>query len=133
MTPQWLRNGCPKKFQTLNSQLFRTAILEPLRIHFAKIAHKVRKSKYFSKFKLDRNLQKIPFNMMYNMSMLRHRFSNERWGAALNHLPLLFCKSVFRVELRQSERRFYMNVIRNRNIPNTERTFNIKWKNGMEK
>ena len=22
----------------------------------------------------------IPFKMMYNMSMLRHRFSNERWG-----------------------------------------------------
>ena len=21
----------------------------------------------------------IPFKMMYNMSMLRHRFSNERW------------------------------------------------------
>ena len=36
---------------------------------------------------------------MYNMSMLRHRFSNEWWGGgggggALNHLPLLFCKSV---------------------------------------
>ena len=34
-----------------------------------------------------------------NMSMLRHRFSNEReegggGGGALNHLPLLFCKSV---------------------------------------
>ena len=22
----------------------------------------------------------IPFKMVYNMSMLRHRFSNERWG-----------------------------------------------------
>ena len=22
----------------------------------------------------------IAFKMMYNMSMLRHRFSNERWG-----------------------------------------------------
>ena len=33
--------------------------------------------------------------MMCNMSMLRHRFSNERWAAALNHLPLLFCKSVY--------------------------------------
>ena len=30
------------------------------------------------------------------MSMLRHRFSNERWrGGALKHLPLLFCKSVY--------------------------------------
>ena len=28
------------------------------------------------------------------MSMLRHRFSDEWWGAALNHLPGLFCKSV---------------------------------------
>ena len=34
--------------------------------------------------------------MMYTMSMLRHRFSNERWGGggggALNYLPLLFRK-----------------------------------------
>ena len=34
----------------------------------------------FEKFNLNRNLQTIPFNMMYNMSMLRHCFSNERWG-----------------------------------------------------
>ena len=61
-------------------KIFRTAILEPLRSHFAKIAHKVAKSKYFQKFKLNRNLQKILFKMMYNMSMLRHWFSNERWG-----------------------------------------------------
>ena len=34
--------------------------------------------------------------MMYNMSMLRHWSSNERrGGGALNHLPLLFCKSVY--------------------------------------
>ena len=34
--------------------------------------------------------------MMYNMALLGHRFSNERWvGGALNHLPLLFCKSVY--------------------------------------
>ena len=35
--------------------------------------------------------------MMYNMSMLRHRFSKRTvggGGGALNHLPLLFCKSV---------------------------------------
>ena len=38
---------------------------------------------------------------MYNMSMLRHRLSNEWYGGggggrgALNHLPLLFCKSVY--------------------------------------
>ena len=65
-----------------------------------KIAHKVAKSKYFEKFKLNRNLERIPFKMIYNMSMLRHRFSNEQWGGGggggdLNHLPLLFCKSVY--------------------------------------
>ena len=34
----------------------------------------------FEKFKLNRNLLTIPFKMMYNMCMLRHRFSKERWG-----------------------------------------------------
>ena len=34
----------------------------------------------FEKFKLNRNLQTIPFKMMCNISMLRHRFSNERGG-----------------------------------------------------
>ena len=34
----------------------------------------------FEKFQLNRDLQTIPFNMMYNMSMLRHWFSNEWWG-----------------------------------------------------
>ena len=44
----------------------------------------------------------IPFNMMYNMSVLRHWFSNELGGGGgegggdLNHLPLLFCKSVYK-------------------------------------
>ena len=46
----------------------------------------------FEKFKLrNRNFQMISFNMM---SMLRHWFSNEWGGGGLNHLPLLFCKSV---------------------------------------
>ena len=48
----------------------------------------------------------IPFKMMYNMSMLRHRFSNERWGGggALNHLRLvLFCKSVYCISLEPFE------------------------------
>ena len=36
------------------------------------------------------------------MSMLRHQFSNERWGA-LNHLPLLFYKSVWLI-ITQSSR-----------------------------
>ena len=41
---------------------------------------KSRNPNILEKFKLNRNLQTIPFKMMYNMSMLRHRFSNERWG-----------------------------------------------------
>ena len=38
---------------------------------------KLRNQNIFKKFKLNRNLRKIPLKMMYNMSMLRHRFSNE--------------------------------------------------------
>ena len=41
---------------------------------------KSRNQNIFQKFKINRNLQRIPFKMMYNMSMLRHRFSNERRG-----------------------------------------------------
>ena len=36
----------------------------------------------------------FPLKMMYNISMLRHRFSNERGGGgvrALNHLPSVKC------------------------------------------
>ena len=41
----------------------------------------------FEKLKLNRNVQRIPFKMMYKMSMLRHWFSNERGGGGgLNHL-----------------------------------------------
>ena len=58
----------------------------------------------FEKFKSNRNLQRIPFKMMYNMSMLRHRFSNEQGGGTLNHLPLLFCKSVYIVRSHYLER-----------------------------
>ena len=53
MTLQWLRNGCPK-----NSKLLQ---YEHIIYHFK--AHDL----------------EIPLKMMYNMSMLRHRFSNERW------------------------------------------------------
>ena len=82
-------------FKNLN--FFRTAILEPSRSHFVKIAHKVAESNIFEKFKLNRNLQRIAFKIMYNMSMLCHRLSNERWGegGAQNHLPVIFCKSVY--------------------------------------
>ena len=41
---------------------------------------KSRNQNIFEKFKLNRHLQRIPFKMMYNMSMLRYRFSNERWA-----------------------------------------------------
>ena len=54
-------------------KFLRTAILESLRSHFAKIAHKLANQNIF---KL--NLRRNSFKMMYNMSMLRHRFSNER-------------------------------------------------------
>ena len=72
----------------------------PLRSHWESFREnlliKSRNQNIFEKFKLNRNLQTIFFNMMYNMSMLRHWFSNEQWGGgALNHLPLLFCKSVY--------------------------------------
>ena len=75
------------------------AIGEPFR---GNLLIKSRNQNIFERFKINRNLQRIPFKMMYNMSMLRHRFSNERWGrggggggGALNHLPLLLCKSVY--------------------------------------
>ena len=54
-----------------------------------------RNQNIFRKFKLNGNLQRIPFKMMYSVSMLHHQFSNERWGGGgggLNHIPLLFCK-----------------------------------------
>ena len=77
LTLKLTRNIYRNSFESLN--FFRTPIPEPLGSHFAKIAHKVAKSKYFEKLKLNRRLQTNPFKMMYNMSMLRHRFSVERW------------------------------------------------------
>ena len=53
-----------------------------------KLLIKSRNQKIFQKFELNRNLQRIPFKMMYNMSMLR----------GVNHLPLLFRKSVYRIK-----------------------------------
>ena len=41
---------------------------------------KSRNQNIFEKFQLNRNLRKISFKMMYNMSMLRHGFSNKRRG-----------------------------------------------------
>ena len=58
--------------------------------------------KNFQKFELNRDLQRISLKMMYNMSMLRYRFSNERWGGGggggMNHLPLLFRKIVYHIK-----------------------------------
>ena len=48
---------------------------------------KSRNQNIFEKFKLNRNLQTIPFKMMYNMSTLCHRFSNERWGGGVRPEP----------------------------------------------
>ena len=45
-----------------------------------KLLIKSRNQNIFEKLKLNRNLQRIPFKKMYNMSLLRHRFSNERGG-----------------------------------------------------
>ena len=53
------------------------AIGEPFREN---LLIKSRNQDIFEKFKLNRNLQTIPFKMMYNMFMLGHRFSNERCG-----------------------------------------------------
>ena len=72
---------------------------------------KSRNQNIFEKFKLNRNLQTIPFRMMYNMSVLRHRFSDERWGeggGALNHLPLLFCKSVYKFRMCLANYRIWL-------------------------
>ena len=81
-----------------------------------KLLTKSRNQNIFEKFQLNRNLQRIPFKMMYNMSMLRHRFSNECWGGgggggALNHLPFLFCKSVFK--FRQNMTNYIFREIHN--------------------
>ena len=64
----------------------RTAILEALRSHFAKIAHKVAKSKIFQKFKLNRNVQRIAVRMMYVICLCYVIDSQMNSGGALSHL-----------------------------------------------
>ena len=62
-------------------EFFRTPTLEPFGESFHEnVLIKPRNQNIFEKFNLNRKLQTIPFNVMYNMSMLRHRLSNERWG-----------------------------------------------------
>ena len=53
------------------------AVGEPFREN---LLIKSRNQNILKKFKLNWNLQTVPFKMMYNMFMLRHWFSNERWG-----------------------------------------------------
>ena len=61
------------------AKFFRTAVLEPLRSHFAKIAHKISKSKYFS------NIQNEPYSLLNSFSddiwFARVRFTFQKlWG-----------------------------------------------------
>ena len=66
-------------FKSLN--FFRTPTPEPLGESFREnLLINSRNQNIFEKIKLNRNRQMIPFKMMYNMSMSRHRFSNEWWG-----------------------------------------------------
>ena len=62
----------------------------PLRSHWESFRDLLiisRNQHIFEKFKLNQNLQTIPFKMMYNMSMLRHRFSDERGGGGDGEVP----------------------------------------------
>ena len=61
-------------------KFFRTPTLEPFGVISRNLLIRSRNQNIFEKFKPNRNLRTIPFKMMYNMSMLRHRFSNERGG-----------------------------------------------------
>ena len=82
-----------------------------------KLLVKSRNQKIFQKFELNRDLQRIAFKVLYNVPMLHHRFSNERWGrgggGALNHLPLLFCKSVYLKYATIQSLLFHHNLLKN--------------------
>ena len=70
-------------FIFLKFEFFGTLTPEPFGESFREnLLIKSRNQNIFEKFKLNRDLQIIPFKIMYNMFMLRHWFSNERWGAA---------------------------------------------------
>ena len=67
-------------FIVLKFEFFRTPTPEPFGESFREnLLIKSRDQNIFEKFKLNWNLQTILFKMIYDMSMLRHRFSNERW------------------------------------------------------
>ena len=60
---------------------------------------KLRNQYIFEKFKLNRNLQTITFKLCIICLCYVIGSQNERWGgSALNHLPLLFCKSMCYIE-----------------------------------
>ena len=60
--------------------------------HFAKIAYKIARSRYFLKIYINRNLRRIPFKMVCYVIC-----SQMNGRDVLNHLALLFCKSVHKV------------------------------------
>ena len=69
-------------------EFFRTPTPEPFGESFLEnLLIKSRNQNMFEKFKLNWDLQTIPFRIMYNMSMLRHQFSNERCGGGGHHEP----------------------------------------------
>ena len=82
-------------------KFFRTAILEPTIAELSREnCSSSREIKIvFEKLKSNRNLHRIPFKMMHNMSMLRHKM-NWMNGGALNHLPLFFCKRMYKHHLQ---------------------------------
>ena len=86
-SPNSSRSGCSKKFKLLKYEHIIDQS-KSLDTHSGAIGESFRENllimsqnrNIFQNFKLNRILQRIPFKMMYNISMLRHRFSNERWG-----------------------------------------------------
>ena len=61
-------------------KFIRTAILGLCGVISQKLLIKSRDQNIFQKFELNRNLQRIPFKMMYNVSMLRHRINGGDGG-----------------------------------------------------
>ena len=60
-------------------EFFRTPTPEPFGEPFREnLLINSRNQNIFEKFKTNQNLQMIPFKMMYTMSLLHHRFSNEQ-------------------------------------------------------
>ena len=92
------RSGASKLYIICSYLKSSKFFLEPLRSHFAKIAHNVAKSKYFSNIK---NESYSPLNSLsIDIQFVRVSFVLQNLlvgggGGAPHHLHLLFCKSVF--------------------------------------